>query len=426
MTGPALQRVLLLALAAVVALPLWAQDAQPDLDAMALEYVNLALELGTHDDGYIDAYIGPPEIRRRAEAAPRDVATIERELGRMVAQLQGDAPLAGRAKYLHSQLLAVHTRARMLQGAKYSFDEESRLLYGSVSPRHDEAWFAAIIERVASLVPPGPGTLLQRLERFNKEFATPGKRLDDAMQRALQECRKRTAPHIQLPDGEHFRLEYVTDRVWGGYNWYKGAYVSLLQINTDTGPSAGRLVDLGCHEGYPGHHLYNLMMEQRLVRGRGWLEFSVQPLYTPQALFMEGTANYGIEMAFPGREQLHFERDVLFPILGMDASHAERYWQIRQARRDLSYARTHAAREYQDGRWTREQAIEWLMKYGLQSRREAEGGMAFYDKYGAYIINYNRGRDLVRHYVESAGPEHRWERYKGLLGSTRIPADLEP
>ena len=423
MTGA---RILPLLWAAVAALPLCAQDAGADLDAAALEYVNLALELGTHDDGYIDAYIGPPEIRRRAEAAPRDLATIEQELGRLIARLQDDAPLAGRARYLHSQLLAVQTRARMLQGTKYSFDEESRLLYGSVSPRHDEAWFAAIIERVAALVPPGRGTLLQRLQRFTQDFARPGERLDEAMQRTLRECRKRTAAHLSLPEGERFTLEYVTGKVWSGYNWYKGDYVSLLQINTDTGPPAGRLVDLGCHEGYPGHHLYNLMMEQRLVRERGWLEFSVQPLYTPQALFMEGTANYGIEMAFPGREQLRFERDVLFPILGLDQSRAELYWQLRQARRDLSYARTHAAREYQDGRWTREQAIEWLMQYGLQSRRAAEGGMAFYDKYGAYIINYNHGRDLVRRHVESGGPQHRWERYKGLLGSTRIPADLEP
>ena len=36
-----------------------------------------------------------------------------------------------------------------------------------------------------------------------------------------------------------------------------------------------------------------------LVRDRGWLEFSVYPLFSPQSLIAEGTANYGIEVAFP-------------------------------------------------------------------------------------------------------------------------------
>ena len=64
-----------------------------------------------------------------------------------------------------------------------------------------------------------------------------------------------------------------------------------------------RAVDLACHEGYPGHHVYNVLLDKHLVRDRGWVEFSVYPLFSPQSLIAEGTANFGIDVAFPGRER---------------------------------------------------------------------------------------------------------------------------
>jgi len=83
-------------------------------------------------------------------------------------------------------------------------------------------------------------------------------------------------------------------------------------------------VDLGCHEGYPGHHTYNALLEQNLVRNKGWTEFSLYPLFSPQSLLAEGSANYGIELAFPGDERIEFEREHLFPLAGLDASDAAR------------------------------------------------------------------------------------------------------
>ena len=36
----------------------------------------LVLEIGEHDDGYVDAYYGPPAWRRAAHAAPRTLARL--------------------------------------------------------------------------------------------------------------------------------------------------------------------------------------------------------------------------------------------------------------------------------------------------------------------------------------------------------------
>ncbi len=126
---------------------------------------------------------------------------------------------------------------------------------------------------------------------------------------AVDACRQQTAAHLTLPAGEQFTIEYVTGKSWSGYNWYQGNYRSLIQVNTDLPIFIDRALDLACHEGYPGHHVYNVLLEHHLVRGRGWQEFTVYPLFSPQSLIAEGTANFGIEVAYPASERVAFERD---------------------------------------------------------------------------------------------------------------------
>ena len=78
---------------------------------------------------------------------------------------------------------------------------------------------------------------------------------------------------MQLPANETFTVEYVKNKPWSGYNWYQGNYRSLIQVNTDLPIYIDRAIDLACHEGYPGHHVYNALLEKHLVRDRGWVEF---------------------------------------------------------------------------------------------------------------------------------------------------------
>jgi hypothetical protein len=192
-----------------------------------------------------------------------------------------------------------------------------------------------------------------------------------------------------------------------------------------------RAVDLACHEGYPGHHVYNVLLEHHLVRDRGWVEFSVYPLFSPQSLIAEGTANFGIEVAFPRAERLAFERQVVFPAAGLPASAAERYYEVLALVDRLSYAGNEAARRYLNGEIDARGAADWLERYGLYSRPRAEQRVRFIDQYRSYVINYNLGKDMVAEYVETQGgtvanPERRWEVFEGLLSSPRLPSGLRP
>jgi len=232
--------------------------------------------------------------------------------------------------------------------------------------------------------------------------------------------------HIDLPENESFSIEYVNDKPWSGYNWYQGDAQSLIQVNTDLPIFVSRAVDLGCHEGYPGHHTFNALLERNLVQDKGWLEFSIYPLFSPQSLIAEGSGNYGIQLAFPGDERVEFEKNVLFPLAGLDAAEADRYYEVLALLAKLDYAGNEAARDYLNGTIDREQAVQWLVDYSLASPERALQRTKFFDAYRSYVINYNLGQDLVREYVErdTTDMAERWIRFERLLSSPMTAVDL--
>ncbi len=402
------------------------------MDKLAEEYVKLVLALGQHDADYVDAFYGPPEWRTDAEAAKRSLAEIDRRAREVLAGLStpprgGDQLLRLRHTYLVRQLEALRARVAMLQGKKLTFDEESKALYDAVAPAHTEAEFEAMLADLEKRLP-GGGPLIDRYDAFRNRFVIPKDRLDAVFRAAIDGCRQRTLRHIALPAGEQFTIEYVTGKSWSGYNWYKGDFTSLIQVNTDLPIYIDRALDLACHEGYPGHHVYNVLLEKNLVRDRGWVEFSVYPLFSPQSLIAEGTANYGIEVAFPRDERIAFERTALFPGAGLDPALADEYYAVLALVERLSYAGNAAARRYLNGEIDAKTAAAWLEKYALYTRPRAEQRVRFIDQYRSYVINYNLGKDMVAAYIErQAGgdPQKRWEAFERLLSSPRLPSGLD-
>jgi hypothetical protein len=403
------------------------------MNTIAERYVKLVLAVGRHDADYVDAYYGPAEWRAEVEKRKLSLADIGAEANRVLGDLQIRPPTRNqlvtlRYHYLHRQLESLQARVRMLTGTKLSFDEESRALYDAVAPAHPDSYFQAIIDQLEPLLP-GRGALVDRYDAFRKNFIIAPARLAEVFDAAIADCRRRTLEHVQLPVTESFRVEYVTKKSWSAYNWYQGNYHSLIQVNTDLPVYIDRAIDLACHEGYPGHHVYNALLEKHLVRDRGWQEFTVYALFSPQSLIAEGTANYGIEVAFPRNERLEFERKVLFPRAGLDPGRVEEYYRIQQLVERLSYAGNEAARRYLNGEIDRAAAVAWLARYALMSPARAEQRTRFFDQYRSYVINYNLGKDLVKQYIEAHGgtegrPDRRWKEFVKLLSSPRLPSGL--
>jgi hypothetical protein len=405
------------------------------MNTLGERYVRLVLAMGQHDADYVDAYYGPAGWKQEVEAQKLRLsevadaaAALARDIGAAAPPATADELTRLRHQYVSRQLEALRARAAMVGGRRLRFDEESKALYDAVAPTHTETEFAGVLAELEAKLP-GRGSLLERYEAFRNGFVIPKERLEGTFKAAIDGCRARTLQHIQLPPGERFTVEYVTDKSWSGYNWYQGGYHSVIQVNTDLPIYADRAIDLACHEGYPGHHVYNVLLEKNLVRDRGWVEFSVYPLFSPQSLIAEGTANYGIEVAFPRAERLDFERRVVFPAAGLDPSTVQQYYDVLALVDRLSYAGNEAARRYLNGEIDAKAAADWLERYGLYSRPRAEQRVRFIDQYRSYVINYNLGKDMVARYIESRGgtaadPERRWDEFERLLSSPRLPSNL--
>jgi hypothetical protein len=410
------------------------------MNDLAEAYVKLVLAMGRHDADYVDAFYGPSEWRVEVERDSPALAEVRRRATELAAELDRSAPPAPEAPnlewlrqvYLRRQVGALVARCEQLQGRSFTFDEESRALYDAVAPRLEEDALReqlAVLEREIPRTGHPNATLPERLAAFRRKFIIPPERLKGVFSAAIDECRRRTAEHIALPAGERFTVEQVTGKSWSGYNWYQGGCASLIQVNVDLPIFLSRAVDLAAHEGYPGHHVYNALLERHLVAGRGWPELTVYALFSPQSLIAEGTANFGVDVVLPPAERVAFERGVLSPLAGLDPSEVERYHRIEEQVTQLGRAANEAARRYLDGQISAPEAADWLVRYTLTEPARAAQRVRFIDQYRSYIVNYTLGEDLVRRHVEALGgtadrPERRWHALEGILTTPRVPSTL--
>jgi len=402
-------------------------SAATSLNELATRYVVLELAMGEIDAAHVDAYSGPQRLRDEAKATKWPLAEIDQRARSLAQTLvkRRNAETAARVDALNERITALRMRIAINDGRTTDFDSEANALFGATAPDLEPTHFDTILRKIDALLP-GSGSVATRVDAFLQGFEVPAGKLDAVFSAALAECRRRTLERINLPKQESFRIEYVTDQSWSGYNWYQGNAHSLIQVNTDFPLSIGGAVNLGCHEAYPGHHTHNTLLEHELRNKRGWIEYSIYPLFSPQSFIAEGSGNYGIELAFPGNERTEFERAVLFPLAGLDAASAGKYYQLKDLMRGLSYAQNEAARDYLNGSITRQQAIDFLVVYGLSKPDRAAQRVKFIDDYRSYVINYNLGQDLVRKHIErdGASESEKWERFRELLSTPTSARNL--
>ena len=408
-------------------------DAARMLDPLAERYVRLTLAIGEREPGYVDAYYGPKDWAEAAKTEAPDLPALRTRVDALVADLEaldttGWTTLDQRRRAdLQAQLRAAQTRLRMLAGERLPFVDEAEGLFAVRPELAALESFDPVLAEIEALLP-GDGELADRVDAALAATAVAPERLEAVMRAAIDACREKTAARVELPTQERCELALVKDKPWSGYNWYQGDAHSLIEINTDLPVLISRALDLGCHEGYPGHHVLNLLLEERLARGRGWIEFTVYPLYSPMSLIAEGTANYGVDLAFPDAERLAFERDVLYPLAGLDPARAESDLALLAARAKLAGARLTIAQQYLDGAIDRDEAIRLVRKYQLVSTARAEQSLRFNDAYRSYVINYGLGEAMVKAHVEAVGDDAdaRWERFLRLLTEPTLPSDLAP
>jgi hypothetical protein len=328
---------------------------------------------------------------------------------------------AARTQFLLGQVRAVAARADFLNRMKHmqsgpGFDQATQSFFGiRIAPVAAErtAQFDVVRRRIDGLLG-GGGKLSDRYSRFEQAFVIPEEHLKEVMERSLELCRQQTQAHMQLPPGEHVQLEYVRDKPWSGFSHYKGNLQSVLEINADLRLTVDRALQLACHEGYPGHHVFNSLTDPKLP------ELLVQPTFSPQSLLSEAAATVAGELAFTDTERTRIERDVLFPLAGIPTPDVEKYLMVERLVDSLHPEELSIARDYLDGRLEFVRAAAALEDRALMAHTDAT--LRYLNEYGTYVVTYTEGRDLVNAWLDrrAGASRDRWKAFSELIASPRL------
>jgi hypothetical protein len=403
-------------------------------DDVAEQYVRLVLAMGTHDTDYVDAYFGPAEWRNAAESNPAalpiiaDSANALADVAAAIDTSSSEDLVKLRQAFLVSHLRSLSAFARFRGGERKRFDEESLALFGFIAPTYATEYYDKAIADLENSLP-GEGPLHERIDAVRQSVRIPDQHIEAAVRAGIEECRRRTLDHITLPKHESFEMELVTDKPWSAYNWYQGNAHSLIQVDVSKPAYIGTPIRLGCHEGYPGHHALNALLEAEYVTKRGWVEFVVLPLFSPFAVIAEGSGNYAESIAFPGNGRKEFFREHILPLTGISVESMNEYESLRPKLDAIRYARIEGARNYLDGKWDKKTTTEWLITYAMANPKTIDSTFAFWDRYRSYVINYVLGEDLVRQYVERENPkgdiEGNWAAFAKLISLPPSPLLLK-
>jgi hypothetical protein len=404
------------------------------LDSLARSYVQLALALGERDPDSLDFALVPASMRaavHQSYPSLDQIALDASTLSGRLRLLKFPPEQRGRVEFLRLQLASMEARASMLGGRRLDFDSEARVLFATASLPDSRATERRVLRaRIAGLLPaPGTGpdgSTAERYAAYESRFVVQPERLASVMNAALDLCRRRTAEYIALPAGESVELSFVRYKPWSAFSRYLGHAHSSIQVNLDLPITVDDALELACHEGYPGHHVFNTLRDTALAQQSGLPEAQVQLTFSPQSYLAEAAAAYAPRMAFFADERAQMERDVLFPLAGLSPQEAERYVLISSLVRDLDSAEPSIAREYIDGRMELVRAEQQLASEVLMAHSESL--LLYLNEYRSYMLAYTDGPRRIAAYLDattapdSVAAEYRarWKGYEGLMRELRF------
>ena len=385
-------------------------SGRQSIDEAARTYVGLALALGDRDADSLDSYHGPPawqQAARREHATLAEVRTRADALAKTLnAERAGEAAEAAtRRAFLTAQLAAIISRIDILQGARPSFADEARALFGldAADPAsapdgaaHQPGSSADAARLELDRLLPGRGDLAVRYAAFDRQFLVRADRLPAVLSRAIEGCRAATRAHLQLPAGERVEVEYVHDLPWSAFTRYEGRSISRVQVNAGMPLTVDRALDLACHETYPGHHTIAVLVDARFGGTRP--EFFVQPLFSTQSALHEAASSLAPALAFSDAARTDFERDELFPLAGLDPVQAPRHVAAGRLVDRLHTIEADIARKYLDGVLDFPRAAAALEHRALLP--SADATLKFLNQFRSYAATYTIGRDRLERAVD--------------------------
>ena len=362
------------------------------------EYIRLAFGIEEHLPGYVDAYFGPEEWQAEAK---QDGKLPLRDLTGRTARLaddisQADDMDAQRKDFLTRQVRAMQMSLRLLAEEKVPLAEEVEALYDIRPEWRDETKFEEAHRELDQLLPPGD-SLAGRKQAWNRSLEIPVEKVRELLPSVVQKLRELTCQKFNLPDGEDFTLEFVTDQPWMAYNWYLGGFRSRIEINTDLPLRISVLADLIAHEGYPGHHTELSIKELELVIQKGYYEHTIALINSPSCVIAEGIATSALETILTDNEMEDWYRQEILPRAEMSHINPKRMVEVEKAHRKTRGIMGNVSFMLYDQHKSAEEAERYLQRYALSTEQERKHLIRFVSEplSRSYVFTYNMGHDLL-------------------------------
>ena len=393
------------------------------------DYVLLQFRIGKAirkytESRFVDYYYGSPEWKSAVETEEETPAP---DLVRAAMALLDTLPVQGfeahRVTYLSKQVIALETVCRKLNGETFSLQDEVQRCLDIRPTWTAETQFEEGQAMLDELLP-GEGSIFDRRQALRKRYELAREKsglLMGFMQRAMAEARRRVQAFVEMPQSEEVELAIVTDKVYGGDNWYLGDFRSHVDINTDLPTQMGWLMGLICHECYPGHHTEFVLKEQLLYRERGYMEQTIAPIICPQSVISEGIATSAFDMIFTSNEAEQWAVEHLYPEAGIEPAAVDME-KLYRAEELMAGIDGNARFMLSEGR-SDEEVKQYVAKYAMLPDEYAQKSVEFLKDpfHEAYIFTYFYGRQLMKPWLEGSDKQAVFKRF---LTEQLCPSDL--
>ncbi|MEP7361004.1 MAG: hypothetical protein ABI744_05425 [Chloroflexota bacterium] len=378
-----------------------------EMDNLARDYLLIALGIGELQEGIVEAYYGPPELRQQAVDANVGAAALGVQAAALRARLDDATDDAQRRQWLDRQLLGLETIVAKLLGEDLPYVQEVQRCFDATPDATPPEDYASVRAQLEDLLP-GTGDLRDRLAQRDTKLVVPGDRLPTIIDWVAAELRQSAGNIWPLPDGEHCTFSMVTNEPWAAYNWYDGDLASRIEVNTDLPMRAQGLSMILAHETFPGHHLEHAWKETRLYRAKGYGEASAQLINTSEAYVSEGLAEVGAWLL--NTEERY--QQILLQIceragLAITSDDAQREWRIANALHTFCGAGGDAALQLYVDKRSRDDVVRFLEQDALSTHERALKSLEFVEHplWRTYVFCYAGGERLLTKWVNQAADE---------------------
>ena len=360
-----------------------------------------------NDDFYIDAYIGPSELK---EIVEQEEVKKEIELIQATDSLINDLDALdfdiNRKEFLKKHLKAVKTILKIFDGQDLSLKEQVESILDIEYKWVDESHFEKGLDYFKEGLP-GRGDLIERYAVWNERNVhvfQNRKEKFDYLNFIITEMRKRSNKIVDLPDEENINLEIVTDKRFGASTRYLGNLVSLVEINDDIPFNFFQLLPLITHELYPGHHTEFCLKEEHLINEKDYFESNIFLLTSPQLVISEGIGEVAFDMLFTPQKAAQWIKTNIYNPFEIKVSDVNLEALIQASRyNSLDQVSSNAAIMIDQGKDEKE-VKNYIKKFTLQPEYMLDHTVKNLKSSSlkrVYSFTYYHGKTLVQDYLNT-------------------------